>query len=92
MNIRLRLPAAAAKRQPPFEVVARLPQGGGALRAHQAGAYEALAEAGIRPEWIAGISTEAINAANIAGNPPNSRVDRLLEFTALRMSIMAEAS
>ena len=30
--------------------------------------------------WIAGISIGAINAAIIAGNPPNSRIDRLREF------------
>ena len=42
--------------------------------------YEALAEAGIHPDWIAGISIGAINAAIIAGNPPNSRVARLREF------------
>jgi len=28
--------------------------------------------AGIHPDWIAGISIGAINAAIIAGNPPNS--------------------
>src|SRR6185295_2273300 len=55
-------------------------QGGGALGAYQAGVYEALAEADIHPDWIAGISIGAINAAIIAGNPPKSRVDRLREF------------
>jgi len=55
---------------------------GGALGAYQAGVYEALAEAGIHPDWIAGISIGAINAAIIAGNPPESRVDRLREFWA----------
>ena len=45
-----------------------------------AGVYEALSEAGIHPDWIAGISIGAINAAIIGGNPPNSRVDRLREF------------
>jgi class 3 adenylate cyclase len=60
--------------------VALVLQGGGALGAYQAGVYEALAEAGIHPDWIAGISIGAINAAIIAGNPPNSRVDRLREF------------
>jgi NTE family protein len=64
----------------PFECVALVLQGGGALGAYQAGVYEALAEAGIHPDWIAGISIGAINAAIIAGNPPNSRVDRLREF------------
>jgi NTE family protein len=55
-------------------------QGGGALGAYQGGVYEALAESDIHPSWIAGISIGAINAAIIAGNPPNSRVDRLREF------------
>jgi NTE family protein len=50
------------------------------LGAYQGGVYEALAEADIHPNWIAGISIGAINAAIIAGNPPNSRIDRLREF------------
>jgi predicted acylesterase/phospholipase RssA len=33
-----------------------------------------LAEAGIHPDWVAGISIGAINAAIIAGNPPETRV------------------
>src|SRR5712671_3497074 len=64
----------------PFEVVSLVLQGGGALGAYQAGVYEALAEARIHPNWIAGISIGAINAAIIAGNSPASRVDRLREF------------
>jgi NTE family protein len=55
-------------------------QGGGALGAYQAGVYEALAGAGLEPEWLAGISIGAINAAIIAGNPPATRVERLREF------------
>ncbi|HEX7107911.1 MAG TPA: patatin-like phospholipase family protein [Aestuariivirga sp.] len=55
-------------------------QGGGALGAYQAGAYEALAAAGQEPEWVAGISIGAINAALIAGNRPENRVKRLREF------------
>jgi NTE family protein len=55
-------------------------QGGGALGAYQAGVYEGLAEAGIVPDWIAGVSIGAINAALIAGNPPNRRLERLREF------------
>lgn len=55
-------------------------QGGGALGAYQAGVYEGLAEAGLRPHWIAGISIGAINAALIAGNPPDRRVERLRAF------------
>src|SRR3954451_5547349 len=55
-------------------------QGGGALGAYQAGAYEGLVEAGIVPDWVVGISIGAINAALIAGNPPGRRVERLHEF------------
>ena len=55
-------------------------QGGGALGAYQAGAYEALCEARHMPRWVAGISIGAVNAAIIAGNPPHRRVPRLREF------------
>ena len=55
-------------------------QGGGALGSYQAGAFQALCRAGFEPEWIAGISIGAINAAIIAGNGPEKRVDRLKEF------------
>jgi len=64
----------------PFERIALLLQGGGALGAYQAGVYEALVEAGIHPDWVAGISIGAINAALIAGNPPDERVDKLRAF------------
>ena len=55
-------------------------QGGGALGSYQAGAYQALCHHDFEPEWIAGISIGAINAAIIAGNPRETRVDRLKEF------------
>ena len=55
--------------QPPFECIALLLQGGGALGAYQAGVYEALSEAHLAPDWVAGISIGAVNAALIAGNP-----------------------
>ena len=55
-------------------------QGGGALGAYQAGAFAALSEDGIEPDWIAGVSIGAINAAIIAGNLPERRVERLHEF------------
>ena len=55
-------------------------QGGGALGSYQAGVYEGLAEAGIDPDWVTGVSIGAINAALIAGNPPQQRLDRLREF------------
>ena len=80
MNFQLRPHLTKAERRLPFECVALLLQGGGALGAYQAGVYEALAEANIHPDWVAGISIGAINAAIIAGNPPKSRVDRLREF------------
>jgi NTE family protein len=58
-------------------------QGGGALGSYQAGAYQALCRSDFEPEWVAGISIGAINAAIIAGNPPEKRVERLKEFWEL---------
>ncbi len=55
-------------------------QGGGALGSYQAGVYEALATSDYQPDWVAGISIGAINAAIIAGNAPERRVTRLREF------------
>jgi NTE family protein len=55
-------------------------QGGGALGAYQAGVYEGLAEGGMTPTWVVGISIGAINSAIIAGNPPDRRVERLRIF------------
>jgi NTE family protein len=55
-------------------------QGGGALGAYQAGVFAALSETELEPHWIAGVSIGAINAALIAGNAPEHRVDRLREF------------
>jgi NTE family protein len=57
-------------------------QGGGALGAYQVGVYEALHEAGIEPDWVIGTSIGAINAALIAGNAPERRLERLREFWA----------
>ena len=76
-------PAPRGRPRPPFERIALALQGGGALGAYQAGVYQALAEADLHPDWVAGISIGAINAAIIAGNPPESRVDRLREFWEL---------
>ncbi len=55
-------------------------QGGGALGSYQAGAFQALCRQGFEPEWVAGISIGAVNAAIIAGNEPDKRLDRLKEF------------
>ena len=79
-SVKVRPDVTTAKRHLPFECVALVLQGGGALGAYQAGVYEAFAEAGIEPDWFAGVSIGAINAAIIAGNPPHRRVERLHEF------------
>ncbi|APW38162.1 hypothetical protein RD110_13950 [Rhodoferax koreense] len=55
-------------------------QGGGALGAYQAGVFESLSKVYREPNWVAGISIGAINAALITGNPPSQRVARLREF------------
>ena len=55
-------------------------QGGGALGSYQAGVYEALAASEYLPDWVAGISVGAINAAIIAGNAPEHRVQSLRSF------------
>jgi NTE family protein len=55
-------------------------QGGGALGAYQAGAYEKLGQSDIVIDWVAGISIGAINAAIICGNPARTRVERLRAF------------
>ena len=57
-------------------------QGGGAPGSYQAGAYQALHEAGIEPDWVIGTSIGAINGAIIAGNKVVDRVKRLGEFWA----------
>ena len=66
--------------RPEFDHVILLLQGGGALGAYQAGVYEALAEADLHPDWVAGISIGSINGAIIAGNPPDQRVAKLRTF------------
>lgn len=63
-----------------YEVVALVLQGGGALGSYQAGVFEGLAEKNIQPGWVAGISIGALNAAIIAGNPANKRVEQLHAF------------
>ncbi len=60
--------------------IALVLQGGGALGAYQAGVYQALHEADLDPEWIAGVSIGGINAAIIAGNPRERRLERLRQF------------
>lgn len=55
-------------------------QGGGALGSFQAGVFEALDKLQIPLTCVAGISIGAINAALIAGNPPEKRIEALRKF------------
>lgn len=64
----------------PYQSVALVLQGGGALGAYQAGVFQALAEAGVNANWLSGVSIGAINAAIIAGNRPGNQIDRLRDF------------
>ncbi|MBV9842850.1 MAG: patatin-like phospholipase family protein [Sphingomonadaceae bacterium] len=70
----------AAAPLPLPDQVALVLQGGGALGAFQGGVYEALHAAAIEVDWVAGISIGAVNAALIAGNPPERRVEALRAF------------
>ncbi len=74
------LPAAPSWRPEGCDRIALVLQGGGALGAYQAGIYQALHEAGLEPDSVAGVSIGGINGAIIAGNPPERRVERLREF------------
>jgi NTE family protein len=71
---------ARVVRPPGCERIALVLQGGGALGAYQGGVYQALHEAGLEPDWIAGVSIGGINGAIIAGNPPERRLERLRQF------------
>ena len=51
--------------EPPFDCVALLLQGGGALGAYQRGVYDALADVELHPHWVAGVSLGAIFIALI---------------------------
>jgi NTE family protein len=76
-----------------FDRIALVLSGGGALGAYQAGAYAALENAGVRPNWIAGSAIGAVNAAIIAGNLPHERSFRLRQFwreLSRRIAIRAE--
>ena len=65
---------------PHYDEIALVLQGGGALGSYQAGVYEGLAEAGVHPNWIAGVSIGALNTAIVAGNAPEKRVEALRGF------------
>jgi NTE family protein len=77
-----------------FDRIALVLSGGGALGAYQAGAYAALENAGVRPNWVAGSAIGAVNAAIIAGNLPHERAFRLRQFwreLSRRVALRAEA-
>ena len=60
--------------------------GAGTAGAYQAGVYQGLDEAGIRPNWLAGISIGALNTAIIAGNAPEHRVEKLRDRKSTRLN------
>jgi NTE family protein len=82
MSTPTRVPRRGHERldRPPCECIALLLQGGGALGAYQGGVHQALSEAHLDPQWVAGISIGAVNAALIAGNAPEARGAKLREF------------
>jgi NTE family protein len=63
-----------------YDYIVLVLQGGGALGAYQAGVFEAMAEADLAPNWVAGVSIGAINGALIVGNAVGHRTERLREF------------
>jgi NTE family protein len=65
---------------PSYDEIGLVLQGGGALGSYQAGVYQGLAEAGIEPGWVLGISIGALNTAIIAGNAPKDRAEALRGF------------
>jgi len=68
-----------------YDRIALVFQGGGALGAYQAGAYEALCNAGRMPSWVAGISIGAVNSAIIAGNESSRRLQRTECFSSVKV-------
>ncbi|MBV8121438.1 MAG: patatin-like phospholipase family protein [Alphaproteobacteria bacterium] len=72
--------ALSSRQTNPTPTIALMLQGGGALGAYHIGAYQALAEHQLHPDWVAGISIGAINAAVIVGNRPEDRVERLTQL------------
>src|ERR1700735_5128981 len=75
-----RMEEKRVRRALPFEGVALVLQGGGALGAYQAGVFQATHEENIEVSWVCGTSIGAVNGALIVGNLPERRVERLREF------------
>jgi predicted acylesterase/phospholipase RssA len=61
----------------PFDQIALVLKGGGALGAYQAGVFQAIHKAGICLDWICGTSIGAISGALISGNRADECVDKL---------------
>ena len=74
------LESAMASARLPYDQTVLVLQGGGALGAYQAGVYEVLRQHEMEPDWVAGISIGAVNAAIIAGNAPQDRITALRGF------------
>ena len=69
--------------RPPSPTVALVLAGGAALGAYEAGVYAALHDApNLAPTWLAASSIGSVNAAIIAGNRPDQRVEKLRQFWA----------
>jgi len=82
----MRLSSGVARRHSDLPLppdVALVLQGGGALGSFQAGVVESLFARGIAPNWVAGISIGAVNAAIIAGNEPDDVVPKMRSFWEL---------
>ncbi|HTQ71850.1 MAG TPA: patatin-like phospholipase family protein [Acidocella sp.] len=73
-------PISPIERPRGCDMIGLVLQGGGALGAYQAGVYQALHEAGLEPDWVAGVSIGAVNSAIIAGNKPEHRLEKLEKF------------
>ena len=73
-------PRSPLRFPPDHDDIALVLQGGGALGAYQAGVYAEIFRTEFQPNWVAGVSIGSINAALIAGNPPERRVERLQAF------------
>jgi NTE family protein len=56
--------------------------GGGSLGAAQAGMLTALSAAGLRPDWMVGVSAGAINAAFFAHDPGTGTAERMTRLWA----------
>jgi len=56
--------------------------GGAAIGPYQAGIYDAIEHMGFDLGWILATDVGAVNAAIIASNPPDRRLQHLYEFWA----------